>query len=879
MDEFDEGLYDTFATLAAKYGASAAIERLTGLGLDEAELQEVERRYKTGIESVGSGGPVIANARESWYPGAQPRDPSWHQFVASMESAGRGEQVESVHKASDTIVGLTPDPAGEPRRAKGLVVGFVQSGKTTNFTAVSAKVADLDYRMVIVLAGIHNALRNQTQERLEEILISEDKGSRWIPVTRPDQDFDLVKLDEAVRRDGKAFHAASMLSTPSKTLLLVVKKNHTVLRKVRDWLSSKAAQKELERSNVLIIDDEADQASVETKTINPLIREIIGLMPRSTYIGYTATPFANVFINPHVDDDLYPRDFIYPLPRPEGYFGPEKLFGRDIARDVAKDLDDVDGFDGYDMIREIPEEDEFLYRPRNKAEVPSFVPTMTSELRDAIAWFALATAARWCRAEPSDSSMLIHTSFQTDVHLRYQPVIELEVDRLKAGVKCGSPEIIGYLDNLWKKEINRVNPSNWGRESEDFDEVLAKLPGVLADIRVVVENSKSSERLSYRDKNVNTIIAVGGNTLSRGITLNGLVSSVFIRPTNTYDTLLQMGRWFGFREGYEELPRIWTTEHLKRSFRHLAQVESEMRTDMKVYESQGLRPDEAAIRIRTHPSLRITAKMGAAVAARTSYDGARLQVRVYERDSITAIQDNWIAGENLIQQARRRAAIEELSNESFLLRDVPVELVLNFLENYSVVPDQPDVDTAMIRKYIEERVASDIPQMTLWNVAVRAGEGQLVQFSGRTIPSVIRAPLKDSQSSFADIGTLMVPQDLVVDIADVSSKEAREIGEAGMKARRWKTPEVKDKGLLVLYPIDKDSDNKTSPRRAPMQARHHLLGLAIVFPRTTFSEDENASKRVTHMWVDLGPVQSSEVEVELAPNPEVIDSSSELYGE
>lgn len=874
MSDFDEGLYSIFSSHAMLHGLDAAVSKFRSFPFcTESQLEAIRKRYVTGIESVGVGGPVIAQARESWYPGAQPNDPSWKQFVDWMEKEGRSEQVDEVHRATDTIVGLTPDPAKEPRQAKGLVVGFVQSGKTTNFTAVAAKVADLDYRMVIVLAGIHNSLRRQTQTRLEETLVSEELASRWISVTKPDQDFDLVKLDEVEKKQGKAFNAASMLSNPGKTLLVVAKKNHVVLQKVRDWLSTDGAQKELQRANVLIIDDEADQASVATKTINPLIREIIQLMPRSTYIGYTATPFANVFINPRDSEDLYPKDFIYPLPRPEGYFGPEMLFGRDV-------LEDAENIDGYDMIREIPESDQFLYRPSSKEEVSTFVPTMTAELQQAIAWFLLATAARWSRSGPVDSSMLIHTSFKIEVHESYEPVISKELKRLKEGIEREDKEILNVLASQWTKETQAVDAKDWGRESESFETILAHLPGVLDDVRVVIENSNSEERLDYEKRPYNTVIAVGGNTLSRGITLKGLVSSVFLRPSNTYDTLLQMGRWFGFRTGYEDLPRIWTTKQLARAFRHLSLVEHEMRSDMEVYERQGLTPLQSAVRIRTHPSLRITAKMGASAPARTSFNGARLQVRQYERKALDVLDANWRAGEDLIKGARLRSPEEVLDGGSLLYRNVPVEFVLEFLDTYEVPKAQPDVDTELIKKYIQERLSSEHPQMGLWNVAVKAGEREPKKFANRTIPFVNRAPLNTSTAEEADIGTLMVPQDLVIDLPEISSTEARKLKESGMKDLRSTHQKVKDKGLLVLYPIDSQSKNlKKSPSREDMNSAADLLGVAIVFPRVTFSESEKAKMQVTHRAVDLSSVESGSIDPELAENPEEVDTTAQVYGE
>ena len=861
LSEKEQEIYDLVLTSASKFGFEGAIERFQNVGMIESSemASKLRRVYRRGIEQVAKGGPVIKDYQyNSWYPGAQKTDPCWSYF---REQLLRKEDfpVDELNKATDTIVGLTPQPnlSDEPRQAKGLVVGFVQSGKTTNFTAVAAKVADLDYRMVIVLAGVHNSLRSQTQKRLEKALLPND-GGRWITITGRDEDFDLVKIDDD--KSPNKLTAASQLRNNNRTLLLVVKKNQTILRKLNQWLDTKQARKVLENNFVLVIDDEADQASVQTKTINPLIRELLGLMPRATYIAYTATPFANVFIDPGDNDDLYPRDFIYPLPQPDGYFGPDKLFGLSPAVDSK---DNVKAADGYDMIRSIPEEDEFLYRPKTKAETDSFVPTVTDELKDAVRWFILATAARWHRDGPGNSSMLIHTSFKTVVHRAYKPVLEHLISGWKTRIKNNDPTIWHEFKSQWEYEIDKVDAADWGRVAERFDDIEPLIPKVLDDCRIVIDNSESEYRLDYEEKDVNTVIAIGGNTLSRGITLEGLVSSLFLRPSNTYDTLLQIGRWFGFRKGYEDLPRLWTTDYLKSNFRHLALVENEMRSDMEIYEMQNQTPVDAAVSIRTHPSLRITAKMGAAAPKWTSYSGARIQVRFYEREDQSIIEANWAAGERLLQSAQRRISKEDASGSDLIIyRGVDVSFIKEFLDDYDVLPEQSDLDTGMINKYIQQQ--NDMEELQKWNVILRSGTGAQTTFAGHEIQTVQRSPLgKEGElKSVADIGTLMVPQDIVADLPDISTTEARREGEAGMKRIRNQRPETKGAGLLVLYPIDKDSEPtniKSRTFRTAMDAPHHILGVGIVFPWASGRDPGKASVRTTHVAVDL------------APHPEVLD--------
>lgn len=857
--------FDAFADWAMGHGGpekAAEFFLMTG-AIDEEDAQALRRLYEQDVDQVQEGNRVIKPRDEQrWYTGALDTDPCWSGFKKKLVAKGRSEQIPQLNEASNTIVRLTPDPGGDPQTGRGLVVGYIQSGKTTNFTAVAAKLADRGYKMIIVLAGIHNALRAQTQERLIEDL-TEDDPTRWHKITDVDSDFDLVKMSDSNGRKsatGTKHDAAPYLTASGKTTLLVVKKNATVLQKLHAWLSKPHAKKALIDAKVLVIDDEADQASVATRTINPLIRNILGLFPRGTYIGYTATPFANVFIDPSDKEDLYPRDFIYALPQPEGYFGPEKLFGRDIA-----DLDEED-VDGYDMIRIIPDEDEPKLRPIGKKKTKGFTPVMTESIQDAFSWFVLATAARWVRGDRGDSSMLIHTSYKTEVHESYQEPLEGLREDMEKAIQQQDNRTINRLRKQWENETSKVPPSEWGRNSEEFSEVIKMIPAVLANIRIIIDNSKSNERLNYQKDQSNTILAIGGNTLSRGITLEGLVSSVFIRPTNTYDTLLQMGRWFGFRHGYEDLPRIWTTTELRDSFRHLSLVEHEMRQDIESYELQKITPMEAAVKIRTHPLLRITAKMGAARPQRYSCSGARLQTKFFYRNDTDILQTNWDASEHLIHSASAKNNGQPLPNGGTLFTGVGVADIMEFLAHYQVHPNQADMETGVLRSYIQERNIQADPELTRWNVAVIGGSGPEINIAGNRVRGNIRAPYKPSPElenipprdrgsrDTAYIKTLMSKQDLVIDIDYISVKEAKNMTEAQLKVRRIQDPATAKRGLLVIYPIDPksapDSERSASVRES-MDADGTPIGLALVFPKASYSQGERDSVEATHLAVDL----------------------------
>lgn len=850
-------LYKPFADYARKYGLEQAVESFATVPADK--VAAFKSRFETDLARVEDGGPPIITAGcDDWYPGPQEQDRFWGALKQYfVEDGWPADRLNSVNDASNTVVAHTPRPIRPAWDAKGLVVGYVQSGKTTNFIAVMAKMADVEYRMVIVLSGIHNGLRKQTQERLDETL-TDLNPEYWHPLTDDKRDFLKPTYDP------------SAVLNSSKVVMAVVKKNKAVLTKLVDWLDTTNGRNALQNSPVLIIDDEADQASVATQRINPLILRLLSLMPKKTYIGYTATPFANVFIDP-TDQDLYPKSFILNLPRPKDYFGPEKIFGRDGVE--GEDTEDGGGpADGYDMVRTVPEDDVALLRPGAREPAEEFIPTLTSELQDAIYWFWLATATRRARGQKDHSTMLIHTSVNTLVHTSYKAPLEgLRQDALTKLV-AGDVDALAHWRDLWNRESRRVPAEDFGLNHLSFDEVEPFLTDAVRDTRVILDNYKSKDRLDYSGDPV-VAIAVGGNTLSRGLTLYGLVVSFFVRAARTYDTLLQMGRWFGYRTGYEDLPRIWMTPSLESAFRHLATVEHEMRDDIDRYQRENLKPDQVAVRIKTHPALRITAKMGAAQPAAISYAGRRLQTRYFLHKDPDWLTNNFDAASYLIQNAalgsEPRPRDEESLSPKLLIRDVPVGLIKGFLMRYQVHKDSPDLDTTLMIKYIDEQLVSDPPSLEMWTMAIISGEGPEINFGGLSVNTVNRSRLNDHDAERADIKTLMSKEDRALDL-NISLKDARQWSEGRLIDSRNSDPLMHDRGLLVLYPIDQTSrpdknyEGPGEPPRIPLNADGTVVGFGIVFPGNVLTRSVQAS----YVAVDLTDVESEDIDEALTVDTE-----------
>jgi hypothetical protein len=543
----------------------------------EAEAESLARRFEARLGVTMQLGAVVSTEYRPWLPQARARiDPAfWERYRMWLIQRGLSPDVlGSMDAVTDRILGLLEDPerqGGWDRR--GMVVGHVQSGKTANYTGLVCKAADAGYRVIIVIAGIHNRLRNQTQIRLEEGFVGHSSSDpkavgvgKFSPEKRP------TMFTTRTADFNKA--TASQMKVPLRNLkgptLFVIKKNPSTLRNLVEWLKEHGQQHGFDTVNepMLLIDDEADNASINIRkgkdavsTINGLIRSLIGMFDRSCYVGYTATPFANIFIDPDErndisGEDLFPRDFIVSLDPPTNYVGPDRIFGgEERSARIIRYIEDNEGH--------LPIKHK---RDHTVSELPA-------SLELAIRSFVLACAIRNVRGQKGEhASMLVNASTFTDVQRQLKNRIQYFLTDVKNAVRVNaalppndavrSPEI-AQLYRVWREEFEHT---------ESWPIVLTHLHEAAAPIQVVEVNSRSSDSLEYENggqAGVRTI-AVGGYSLSRGLTLEGLTTTYFLRNSMMYDTLMQMGRWFGYREGYEDLCRIWMTEEAEGWYAHIA---------------------------------------------------------------------------------------------------------------------------------------------------------------------------------------------------------------------------------------------------------------------------------------------------------------------
>ncbi|MBL3586510.1 Z1 domain-containing protein [Rhodovulum sulfidophilum] len=780
---------------------AAAIEIVRG------ELQDVEilRPFS------------IIDKRPEWYKGPTAGDRHWPALHEYLKTKGwEPDTVRSLDDASSEVVSLLGNPNEETFACRGLVVGYVQSGKTANMTAVMAKAVDAGYNLAIVLGGVTNKLRQQTQDRFERDVLR--YRSRWQLYTTSDRDF--------VQPANGGF----TMPAEGHAQLVVMKKEGSRLKQLRRTIDRTPAAI-MRKLKVLLIDDECDQASVNSSRgefdmtrINEEIRRVLKALPAVSYVGYTATPFANVFINPYPHgvgedlDDLYPRDFITALERPSGYFGAHEVFGSDSDDDDSRERD---------MIRILSEDEPDQLRPRSPKEKETFRPVMTPSLAEAVLWFLASCAIRRSRGQgDKHMSMLVHSSQYIAQHDYMSELIREWVNGRRDDFLSERGEAAEQLRTVFESERARAATADGKGIAENYDAVRKYLPEVLDQLTYPVENGVTDQelRLDFSGKPV-TCIVVGGTVLARGLTLEGLSVSFFLRTSKQYDTLLQMGRWFGYRHGYEDLPRLWTTEDLASKFRSLAVIEDEIRDDIAVYRKNELTPSEFAVKVRAIPGMAITSatKMKHAFPTSMSFAGKHVQtIRFNHRDS-EIVGGNWDAASRLVDAAIRTAERSERKRGT-LFENVPLTDIRRFIRETDISEEHMDLKKEYLLQYLNDATSG----LESWNVAIIStrSETRSRRPLGRlgNVPTMRRSKLRDASVQYADIKALMSRADILIDAEeDPGDRED------------WNTYKAcrPEKPLLLLYLIDAESPphpGRKASSRVPLDAVSDLVGFGIVFP-------------------------------------------------
>ncbi len=769
---------------------------------------------------------------------------------------------------------------------RGMVVGHVQSGKTANYTGLICKAADAGYKLIVVLAGVHDSLRSQTQLRLDEGFLGYDTQKRMFfdqTNTRlgvgllPGVDF--YHVNSLTSSSQKGDFKKTIASTANVTvggadpLLLVVKKNKSILNNLISWVTS--VQQELQHGQtkarvphvpMLVIDDECDHASVNTKdtfdtagsfdpdadptAINACIRALLDSFEQKAYIGYTATPFANIFIYKDADstkygEDIFPRSFIINLKQPSDYIGAARVFGLD--EDVEVGIAEVQPLP---MTSTVFDADVWI--PSNHKKNYIVPETLPYSLRRALLSFIVVCAARQARGQSSEhNSMLVHVTRFTDVQAQVAEILGTALsyikDRLQLGDGSREITLLDELHSLWTEDFvpasalfddETLMPVSWEQVADELRTASAK-------IEISTINGTARDALEYFGKpNGVSVIAIGGDKLSRGLTLEGLSVSYYLRASRMYDTLLQMGRWFGYRPGYADLCRLFTTADLQRWYKDIAMANEELLLQFDEMALSGGTPEDFGLRMRRSPEgLMISAagKMRNGKKMRLSFSGSISETIMFNRNHDT-IRSNFEATEKVVKLARASARLRSPKPAGNYVWDaVDGEAVADYLDSFETHANATKAQARVLAKYVRARLNGSPPELTSWTIALLSNPGIEKGVAGLAVGCTERAKFPQGEpigDTYA-IRRLVSPADEAIDLSlaelATAQEDTKQLWEDGaIRSQRETPPDLPsgpairrarppNRGLLLIYCLD--------PTRAELpETLPPIIGLALSFP-------------------------------------------------
>lgn len=799
--------------------------------------------------------------------------------------------VGSIDDFSNQILSRLEDPERMgPWDRRGMVMGSVQSGKTANYTALITKAVDTGYKLVIVLAGVHDSLRSQTQARLNEEFLGYDMekvqkatgGEKKIGVREMFKDHNSVYTltSSSQKGDFNSRIASQSGIFPGKNdppIILVIKKNVSILRNLIKWTKSVIGQTDANGKKVisdiplLLIDDECDFASINTKepdrdendriiedwnptTTNRLIREFLNIFDKKAYVGYTATPYANVFIynddpHPRYGEDLFPRSFIFSLPQPSNYMGPEMVFGLNNNADLDSEP--------LPLVRIVNDYSSQIPEGHKKHCVVKELP---ESLKLALKCFLLSCAERRLRSEGvAHNSMLVHVTRFTAVQAQITHLITQELKGLVS--KIMSKNDLSDFREIWENDFistsakmaevgfNDATVHEWCQIETSLG-IIARsvkvktINGTVMDVldykeaeMAANDRKRSGEEVPWEESGL-SVIAVGGDKLSRGLTLEGLTVSYYLRASTLYDTLMQMGRWFGYRGGYSDLCRIFTTEELVSWYRHIAMATQELRQDVEYMSILKLTPTEFGLKIRSHPGRLAVTSMG------KSRSKQKISLSYNHKISETVVFDpkhsrtNLKALERLIGDIGRKP---DNDNRGPQWHGVTADIILTFLANYRTHDlFAKIVDPKAIAKYIEKQNSKD--ELIEWDVVIvnkESGASHRVRVSGYDISSYTRSP-RELTNEKISIQRLVSPADEVLDLSEDEQRKALDFDRME-RGKNWDRPSgiairhtrPKERGLLLVYLLT-GTDKQTGKFYGG--EGQEVVGWAFSFPESQTAE-------------------------------------------
>lgn len=796
---------------------------------------------------------------------------------------------KSIGNPTDMLLNAIADPnrtVAQEKRA--MVVGYVQSGKTANYIGLINKALDAGYKYIIVLAGIHNNLRSQTQSRIDEEVLGYETSSEARQKQRERAEKNRIGVGTlynagfvqtlTFRDESGDFSKknSSWDTHPDVPTIIVTKKIKSTLTNLIENIESKQVVKQDENGHfvmpakypLLLIDDEADQASVNTgydydddgniideydvKTINRLIRNLLNHFECKSYVGYTATPYANIFIpndlavaSEDLGNDLFPADCIISLPKPYRYIGANEFFGYGTEDEEPKPMP---------LVRKIKDEDFVDVKKKVVGELPN-------SLKKAMKCFLISIAIRNCRGELyKPNTMLIHVARIKNMHKQLErKVSEYFYDELQSMIIDGDSETKAEIYDLIREEylpISEKMRKDFPRYMEnaydvDEDEIYEEIVRLMNEDRVKINiiNGDSKDVLCYKDHEGEeyNVIAIGGDKFSRGLTLEGLSISYFTRESKYYDTLMQMGRWFGFRPKYADLCRVFITDTIYRWFARIAFATDNLRNQITYMCDEKAKPRDFGLRVATHPELKISSPKKVKSGTIQQLDfSATLTVTRDIDVNIEMYDSNYKAVNHLFSYAEKILTAKEhfaklgreTNTEHYFIENVNSTRIIEFFRNYQTSKRARKVNGNNIATYIEEQNKDGL--LVNWTVClINTGEDVPgFEIAGKHIKNGITRKRENSIVPQEDTCSVHMLKSKDQEYYDMSLSEYEEIkqiedkGDEKTVAEHIRATKMDPKkGLLLIYPIDHRDGGKTSLFKIGDGNHMPPFGLVVVFPK------------------------------------------------
>jgi hypothetical protein len=780
--------------------------------------------------------------------------------------------IRRIDELTDKILERIEDPnySGNWDR-RGMVAGQVQLGKTENYTGLICKAIDAGYRLIIVLAGMHKDLRSQTQLRLDEGVLGYSTKDRMMydPANRKigagaqkgEILYEIHTLTTS--EDGGDFKLAiargSNQYLSSVPLILVVKKQVSILKNLNQWLNSSYGERNKETGKttinnipLLLVDDECDNASINTKkadtnptAINAGIRKLLNSFSQSSYVGYTATPFANIFINQNNTteqhgSELFPKDFIINLPVPDNYVGAVRFFG--LNEDPDAELEEQDKLP---LICKIDDHMNWLADDHKKNDLPGLIP---KSLKKALKSFIIAGAVKILRGQDKKHhSMLVHVTRFQEVQSKVRNQIHREIQFLQNRLQFGDGEspaqLLIELEEIWNEDfIPKTDAIN------DLDIQIVKWEDirshlVTSAVKIVVKtiNGSIKDTLDYENHPDGlTVIAVGGNKLSRGLTLEGLTISYYLRASRMYDTLMQMGRWFGYRPGYLDLCRLYTTSEIVECYEHITVASEELRQEFDYMAMLDQTPEQFGLKVRTHPAGLTISSLGKirnGKILRVSYAGSISETVAFYKDPVKSQKNFDKFAQFLLECGEPNTAPTLNSGDAYIWKNIAGSEIARIVGSLETHRDSLRANSKLLANYINLQLAKD--ELITWTIALKSKRNfeptirpKYTNVNGYKVGLYKRKKSVASSADRYSIKRLVSPADEGIDLPDdIRQRIKQEIKEErisqaqavnGEQLNLYRQERSPDRGLLLIYLLD--------PEDAGWSSEPPILGFAISFP-------------------------------------------------